>query len=290
MILVCLCYTAGGTLFLLARATVRSCPSPSTLGMPLEAEPEQDDMIISPMMGPAHTLDAAMSPIAAPASPPPLAISPLWNPAATEDDSPGSLSPLIPNQPGDLSPICSSMLPWGDSIPAPDCLGGHLRGPHRVLPAERSDPHEQAHPAEHAHPPDYAHPPDARPRSPAGQPDDVRNAHGALHRSPGARPPQSRAVVSVPVPTIAPRPRGSEGDSSSGGGKRQEHILNSAVLLNEQSCRHLGHLRIDRAAWYSALETSRGYEMHCATLDWVNWCVYNDTIEALAEERFPDAR
>ncbi|RDX41202.1 hypothetical protein OH76DRAFT_1489694 [Lentinus brumalis] len=261
--------------------------SPFDLGSPIAVGYEDDGMEISPIMGPAGMLDDA-SPAA---NSPLIAISPLWNAIATEDEnSPPLLSPV---HGGTISPIYGIGLqdehPFEPAnTPELAKIPERAHPPERAPPPEQAPPPERAHPPEQAPPPERAHPPErAPPPERAHPPERAGSAHRppvgghyttrSIHPAATVQSPTSATAAGNATSSIAPRPRISDANAS--------HALNGTVLLNEQSARHLGYLQVDRGAWSSALEAAQGYRMHCATIDWGQWCLYNDALESIAEAR-----
>ena len=112
-----------------------------------------------------------------------------------------------------------------------------------------------------AHPPDSSHPPDRPYVHVRGDPHD--RSHPPDH----------------PLNSLVP-----EGMMEEGGQRSVQNVLVSAqaleraMILNQHSSRRLAYLKVERHAWNTALEASEGYKMHCATIDWCQWSIYNQTL------------
>ncbi len=258
-------------------------------------------MVISPIMEQAAiSEEELLSPIAAVAAPPIPDLSPLWGPVPMEEDLPNSPPPLSPVRGGTISPIHGAR----PLVKAPRLVSGGT--PTRPGPPNRAHSPDRVDLPDRADSPDRTDSPD-RDDSPdlANSPD--RDNSPELLRPPNAsnftapRKPASidnvsgrwiapAASASGTASSIAPRPRASEPPSSSSTYREamQAHVLESAALLNQYSSRHLAYLRIERGALQAALDAAQGYRMHCATIDWATWCIYNDQLERVAESWNPD--
>ncbi|RPD74170.1 hypothetical protein L226DRAFT_523533 [Lentinus tigrinus ALCF2SS1-7] len=191
------------------------------------------------------------------------------------------LSPIIlgsmdlHNPAGDDSPPLSPIEPiTGDIVPSPP-LSPLFEDP--ISPIQgadalpdtinRTDATEDLHPREllreAAHPSDLPDLPD--PADPAHMPDRARagpvpGASRSLHDDAGATCEYALHA----------------------------QVLHGAMLANQDSSRHLAYLKVDRAAWKSVLKTAAGWQMHCATLDSLEWDSYNRALEKIGEHVFAD--
>ncbi len=290
------------------------CSSPSPLGSPIALELEDDGMEFSPILEsismPAE--DAPLSSSAPTSLPSGLSLDARLRssiladveapPASTRDFAThdAALSPIMgamtfpTHDVEELSPILGGMLlPSGEDlvepareIPSADVLDppDGNRPPGRAIPPDGNRPPGRAIPPDTPAPPARA-PVGLRPSAQFSV-DDVRDASQSTP-TPGVPQGSHRtaADATTSASSISPRPRVSADGSPAAPFVEGSHaqVLNGVMLLNQHSAHHLGFLQVERAAWNSALEACRGYQMHCATIDWSQWCLYNDHLERMAE-------
>ncbi|KAI0693049.1 hypothetical protein C8T65DRAFT_699345 [Cerioporus squamosus] len=263
-----------------AISPVASSPSPFFLGSPILAASEDDGMDLSPLLGSAGMgEELLLSPVLHQSTGLLSVTSPSFIPMEVDEGVSHTPTPALATPEIDLSPIFGATVLEHAPRSPPLRLASGVS--HSVLPPPDSPP-----PSAHQSPPDGA-----RPSTRSLPPDGSRPpARGHPSVDIGAdRPESSRTTTCINPPKVR-RARENQQPSamsqvfnhpaesctSEGGSlaslydeSAHARVLDGAKVLKEHTSSRLGYLQVERGAWISALEACQEFNMHCATIDWI---------------------